>query len=93
VSQKFIAEGRDGNAGPATSLKYASLWMTASFGRLGVVDHPADLDLRAPEAKPDFFIRVQFAQIQLTPAVQAGAAKEILDAVRLVLSMRPQLCY
>jgi hypothetical protein len=37
VSQKFITEARDGNAGPSTPLKNASLRMTAYIGVLKVI--------------------------------------------------------
>jgi hypothetical protein len=39
--------------------------------RSSVVNHPIDPDLGTPETIPDFSFRVQFAQIQLTPAVQS----------------------
>ena len=35
VSQKFVEEARDGNAGPSTPLKYASLRMAAALGVSG----------------------------------------------------------
>jgi hypothetical protein len=64
--------------------------MISSRG-LRLIDHSIDLDLRAPEAKSDFFPSAQFAQIQLTPPVQSNRTKEILDSIRLMLSVWPKL--
>jgi hypothetical protein len=43
---------------------------------LWLVNNPIDLDLGAPEAKPDVSIRVQFAKIQLPPSLHTEPAKK-----------------
>jgi len=54
------------------------------------MDHAVDSDFGAPEAEVNFFARIEFAQIELAPSMQAGAAAEILDGAGFVFPMRPQ---
>jgi len=49
-----------------------------------------DFDFAAPEAESNFSSGIELAQIELTPAVEAGATEEVFDGVRFMLPMRPE---
>jgi len=59
---------------------------------LGVVGDSINPNFRIPEAVMNLSMWNEFFQIQLTPAMQTEPAKQILDTIRLVFSVGPQLC-
>ncbi len=48
---------------------------------LGVIGGSINPNFRAPKAKTNVFIRYEFFQIQLAPAMQTEATKQILDSI------------
>jgi hypothetical protein len=58
---------------------------------LAVIDDSINPNLRAPEAKVNFLVWYEFSQIELAPTMQAKTAKQTLDCIGLVLSVRPEL--
>jgi hypothetical protein len=56
------------------------------------IHHSINPNLRAPKAITDVSIRHEPFQVQLAPPMQTEPAKQVLDGIGLVFSVRPQLC-
>src|SRR5271156_5662788 len=56
-----------------------------------VVNDAVNPNLGAPKAITNFFIRHEFSEIQLTPAVQMASAKQTSDSIGLVFAVWPEL--
>jgi hypothetical protein len=56
---------------------------------LAVIHHSINPNFRAPKAITNVSIGYELFQIQLAPAMEAESAKQILEGIRLVFSVRP----